>query len=315
MACYRPLKAYAPLSQADGGRFVFDRAKALNPDNPRQIPCNKCKGCLQDTSESWAIRAYHESMMHEQNSFVTLTYNDDNLPSDYSVDLREVQLFMKKLRKEYGSGIRFFAASEYGFKDFRPHYHLLLNGIDFRSDRKLHKDTRQGPLYTSAKLESIWGKGFCTIGSVTLKSAFYCLQYIFDKKHDDPNRYVRQHPVTSEIVTCKPEFRTMSSKPGLGFTWFQKYKSSCFPSDFLVIEGRHYAVPRYYQQLLEKEAQAVTRHLPAYDLTIETDEHKELQRRKRSRRTAEHKWNSTPERLKVREFIHEQKLKRRKSSL
>ena len=315
MPCYRPLTAYKPLSLVDGGRYVFDKAKALNPDNPTQIPCNKCNGCLQETAESWAIRAYHESTMHEANSFVTLTYSDDKLPADFSVSLREVQLFMKKLRKQYGSGIRFFAASEYGTHTFRPHYHLLLNGVDFRSDRTLYRNTPTGPLYTSPSLTNIWGKGHCTIGSVTLKSAFYCIQYIFDKTHDDPNRYVQMHPESGDIVRCAPEFRTMSSKPGLGFTWFQKYKASAFPSDFLVIDGRHYPVPRYYQQLLEKEAQPVIRHLPAYDLTITTDEHRELQRRKRSRRKPEHKLNSTPERLKVREIIHELKLKRRKSTL
>lgn len=314
MPCYRPITAYAPLSQSDGGRYVFDRAKALNPDHPRQLPCGKCNGCKQETAESWAIRCYHESLMHEQNSFLTLTYDDEHLPADFSVDLREVQLFMKKLRKQYGNGIRFFAASEYGSKTFRPHYHLLVNGVDFRSDRKLYQNTKSGPLYTSDKLASIWGKGHCTIGSVTLKSAFYCIQYIFDKTHD-ANRYWQTHPVTGEPVRCAPEFRTMSSRPGLGYTWFQKYKLSCFPSDFLVIDGRQMPVPRYYQQLLEKEAQKVTRHLPAYDLTITTDEHRELKRRKRSRRKPEYKANSTPERLAVREELHALKLKRRKSSL
>lgn len=313
MPCYRPITAYAPLSNVDGGRYVFDRAKALNPDHPRQLPCGKCNGCKQEIAESWAIRAYHESTMHDANSFLTLTYSDDHLPADFSVNLREVQLFLKKLRKHYGSGLRFFAASEYGTHTFRPHYHLLLNGVDFRSDRKLHQDTPNGPLYTSEKLSGIWGKGHCTIGSVTLKSAFYCIQYIFDKKHDDPNRYVRHHPVTGDVVRCAPEFRTMSG--GLGSTWFHKYKSSVFPSDFLVVDGRQYPVPRYYQKLLEKEAQPVTRHLPAYDLTIKTDEYSELKRRKRSRRKPEHRANSTPERLKVREEIHDLKLKRRKQSL
>ena len=80
MPCYRPITAYAPLSQADGGRYVFDKAKALNPDHPRQLPCGKCNGCKQEVAESWAIRAYHESTMHEANSFLTLTYADEHLP-------------------------------------------------------------------------------------------------------------------------------------------------------------------------------------------------------------------------------------------
>jgi hypothetical protein len=313
--CYHPLKAYAPLSQADGGRYVFNAQKALNPDHPVNIPCGNCIGCRQDIAEDWAIRCYHESMMHSASGFVTLTYDDEHLPADFSVDLREVQLFMKKLRKAYGKGIRFFAASEYGTLNFRPHYHLLTYGVDFRSDRQLYKVTEQGPLYTSDKLATIWGKGFCTIGSATLKSAFYCLQYVFDKRGGDhaANRYVRQHPVTSEIVTCKPEFRTMSG--GLGASWFHKYKASTFPSDFLVIDGRQYAVPRYYQKLLEKEAQPTTRHLPTYDLTINSNEFRDLKIQRLKRRRKDRHENNTPDRLAVRETIHQLKLNRRKTSL
>lgn len=315
MTCYKPLKAYAPLSQADGGRYVFDAAKALNPDHPVKIPCGNCVGCRQDTAEEWAIRCYHESMMHSASSFLTLTYSDEHLPEDFSVSLREVQLFLKKLRKQYGKGLRYFAASEYGTRTFRPHYHMLAYGVDFRSDRKVYTQTPQGPLYTSETLANIWGKGFCTVGSVTLNSAFYCIQYVFDVRGGEQaaERYVQMNPVTGDIVTCKPEFRTMSRN--LGQSWFNKYKADTFPSDFLVIDGRQYAVPRYYQKLLEKEAKPVSRTLPAYDLTINSNEFRELQLNRLKRRRADRNEHKTPERLAVRETIHQLKLNKRKTIL
>ncbi len=303
MTCYTPLKAYAPLSRLDGGRYVFDATKALNPDNPRSIPCGNCHGCRGDKAEEWAVRASHEAQMHHHNSFITLTYEDKHLPDDFSVTLREWQLFAKKLRKALPNKIRHFAVGEYGDKSFRPHYHALIFGYDFSPDRKHYKNTPDGPLWTSELLTSTWGKGHCTLGQVNYKTANYCTQYLFDKRGGDyaADRYIRQHPVTGDIVTCKPEFSAKSNQPGLGATWFNKYKTDCFPSDFLIVEGRHVNVPRFYQlKLSEKEQHRVklnrlpTPLKPAHP---------------------ERKWNKTPERLKVRATVHAERLKKRKSSL
>ncbi len=37
----------------------------------------------------------------------------------------DLQLFFKRLRKNYGKEVRYFACGEYGPKHYRPHYHLL----------------------------------------------------------------------------------------------------------------------------------------------------------------------------------------------
>jgi len=186
--------------------------------------------------------------MHKRSCFITLTYSDEKLPEDFSVSLREWQLFAKRLRKKLVTKIRHFAVGEYGDKSFRPHYHALIFGYDFNADRQLYRVTPDGPLWTSPMLTEIWGKGHCTLGQVNYKTANYCTQYLFDTRGGEQaaNRYVRQHPVTSQIVVCKPEFGAKSNQPGLGSTWFEKFKDDCFPSDFLIVEGRHVNVPRYY---------------------------------------------------------------------
>lgn len=49
--------------------------------------------------------------MHETNSFVTLTYNKENLPIDGSLQLRDWQQFCRNLRKKEGSSGTFIAGS------------------------------------------------------------------------------------------------------------------------------------------------------------------------------------------------------------
>ena len=57
--------------------------------------------------------------MHEKSSFITLTFNDEELnkrANPSSVDVRDFQLFMKRLRKKHKK-IRFFHCGEYGEKN------------------------------------------------------------------------------------------------------------------------------------------------------------------------------------------------------
>lgn len=299
MACYQPLKAYRPLSNLDGGRMVFDSSKALNPSNPVMVPCGGCIGCRLDRAGDWAMRCMHEAQMHPENCFITLTYDDKYLPEDYSVHIRTFQLFMKKLRKHYQpKKIRFYACGEYGPQTLRPHYHALLFNHDF-TDKKLYKKNHQNEqLYSSPTLEKIWGYGFATIGDVTYQSAGYCAQYIMKKIGGERKltHYSRTHPVNGLTVQVDPEFHLQSSRPGIGAAWFDEYKSDCFPSDFLVVDGRQHRVPAYYSKKLSEE-----------ELT--------KVKRRRKRQSLPQKPNNTRERLAVREEIKQSRINRLKRDL
>lgn len=143
MTCYSPMKAFRPLSKEDGGRLVFNTKKALNPHNPVTIPCGHCIGCRIDRSRDWAIRCSHEAQLHEQSAFITLTYDDDHLPADFSVHVKTWQLFMYRLRDSLPQKIRFFACGEYGDTTQRPHYHALIFNHSF-PDKTHFKKTSQG---------------------------------------------------------------------------------------------------------------------------------------------------------------------------
>lgn len=294
------MKAFRSLDGVERGgkpRLTFNPLKAINSTNPISIPCGGCIGCRTRKMEEWGVRCTHEAQMHERSSFITLTYDDEHLPDDYSVRPRILQLFMKKLRKSLVSKIRFFGVGEYGEENLRPHYHALIFGYDFSSDRKHWKDTPDGPLYTSEALEKVWGNGFCTIGSVDAKSARYCAGYTLKKIGGDKaaSHYLRHHP-KGHLVAVLPEFHRASNRPGIGESWFRKYHADCFPSDFLVVDGKQVQVPLYYfRKLKEEEAKALKRSRTAKRVKV--------------------KDNATKERLAVREFIKTDRISRLKRDL
>lgn len=194
--------------------------------------------------------------MHDVSSFNTLTYSDFDLPSNYSVSIRPLQLFMKRVRKRFGP-TRFFLCAEYGEQTLRPHYHVILFGQDFREDRKLWRRGNNGDLnYRSETLEKLWPFGFAETASLTRESAGYTARYMVKKIYGDKAKehYLRTHPLTGQLNQVEPEFIRMSTKPGLGATWYEKYKSDCFPSDFLINrDGIKQPIPRYYVRIYERD--------------------------------------------------------------
>lgn len=227
--------------------------------------------------------------MHPQNSMVNLTYDNEHLPKNYSVSKTELQLFLKRLRKSLEpQKIRYFACGEYGDQTLRPHYHLLI--FNYRpTDLKYYKTSKSGhPIFTSESLSKIWTYGHADLGSVTYQSAGYIARYAMKKLSGENERtadyYTRQHPLTGTFHTVEPEFCLSSRRPGLGSTWFDKFKSDCFPADYIIVDGKRHPVPTYYSKKLEEE------------------EAKPFKRARKAQQVKD-KANSTPERLKVREQV------------
>ena len=247
------------FSNALGSQFVAGH-KVASDFEALSIPCGKCIGCRLERSRQWALRCLHESRMHEDNCFVTLTFDDAHLPVDMSIRKRDMQLFMKRLRNRFGSGIRFFGCGEYGSISLRPHYHLILFGFDFK-DKVLYKQTRLGHyLYTSAELSKLWtdpngvSLGFAILGDVSFDSAGYVARYCMKKVSGDHAAAHYQYVSPSgEIFQREPEFCLMSRRPGLGKAWYDKYKSDVFPSDWLVVNGKKCKPPRYYDGKASEE--------------------------------------------------------------
>lgn len=243
--------------------------------------------------------------MHEDNIFITLTYDNEHLREDKSLYYRDFQLFMKRLlvhadRKLDRFGIRFYMCGEYGEQFGRPHYHAIMFNYDL-PDKKLWKAERGNPLYTSEILTDLWGMGHTSVGGVTFQSAAYVARYIMKKVTGDAaeDHYTWIDQETGEVHTRRPEFTNMSRRPGIGATWLEKYRRDVFPSDFVVVNGKKVSPPRFYtnqHELLYPE---------------EVARLKERRKRRALRRSAD----NTPARLAVREKVLQSRLKQLKRTI
>lgn len=182
--------------------------------------CGQCMPCRLNRRRIWSHRLMLEALLHGSSVFVTLTYSDVHLPADGSLQPKDVQLFLKRLRlklkMEYDITVRYFCVGEYGDESFRPHYHMALFGYPVcergRTDQRLMNWRRRGSAASGCcqwcnLLEDCWQLGGVDIGELNAKSAQYVVGYVTKKmtKEDDPRLNGRA-----------PEFARMSLKPGLG---------------------------------------------------------------------------------------------------
>ena len=140
MPCFHPIKGY---------RQLYSGAVTQNYKNsngiPATVPCRQCTGCRQEYSRQWAMRNMHEASLWLNNIFITLTYDNDNIPNITNDDgkiisntlvKKDFQDFMKRLRKHKKATtknpVRFFHCGEYGENFGRPHYHAILFNTNFR---------------------------------------------------------------------------------------------------------------------------------------------------------------------------------------
>jgi hypothetical protein len=141
-----------------------------------------------------------------------------------------------------------------------------------------------------------------------------------DKADDN---YRRTSPVHGETYRLEPEFETMSrggrdGDGGIGMHWFRQFRGDAFPSDFVISDGRKVRPPSAYLKKLEVEESASAAPAPAGRVMRHASSTASavIKRKRRARSsTPEAKANSTPERLAVREFIHEARVKRLRRQL
>lgn len=221
--------------------------------------------------------------MQAGGSFVTLTYDDEHFSP--SLEYADFQRFMYRVRQKFGR-TRFFCAGEYGESTGRPHFHALLFGLHFRDGKAVGAD-----LYRSPTLEALWPFGFSSFGEITQQSAAYCAKYATKKITGAAadQHYLRCDSRTGELVHCAPEFGHMSLKPGIGYSWFQKYWRDVYKvRDGVVYPGGlTVPPPKYYDKLL-------------LDMDHELREWKDFERYTKSKEFAS---DCTPERLAVREHV------------
>lgn len=231
--CTSPRTAY---HSRGGGRITFSARNADKSQASFQVPCSKCIECRLNYSRTWAIRATHEAQMHPQNTFITLTYDDQHLRAP-TLAYDDFQRFMKRLRKKYpNTQIGFMACGEYGEKNGRKHWHAILFNFDFPDKTPEEKTTHGDITYQSKILDDIWQNGRTQIGSVNFKSAAYVARYCLKKTGDK---------------TSDPIFKT-SRLYGIGNSWLEKYYPDILNGKLVTQDKTLLAIPRHYINWLKK---------------------------------------------------------------
>lgn len=265
------MTAYRSRSRNGNGKqpLVFSVKEGLK-DRKVQIKCGQCIECKMEHARVWAIRCVCEAQMYEergiQSCFVTLTYNEDNIPYVKSSSMdgvyhqtlhkRDLQLFFKRLRKK-GIKFRYFAAGEYGGKFERPHYHALLFGYVPPGLQLVDISDSGYNIYNSDQLDDIWSHGLTYVQQMSFETAFYCAGYALKKLTGRGEYFEKKYGVhdAEEYYDGKQkEFVTMSRRPGIGLTYYEKYRSDMYPEDKMNVNGIKVLPPRYfYDKEMEKE--------------------------------------------------------------
>lgn len=235
------------------------------------IPCGHCLSCRDDQARSWATRATCESLLYDdrKNWFLTLTYDDANLPrSNFPTLCRDdITAFNKRLRAHFADvygeqGIRFFGCGEYGGKTYRPHYHEIIYNCDIRDLDYVGSNFRGDEYYTSKKIEDLWDKGFITLAHFSYDTAAYVARYVEKKRFGPASNWYEEHEVL-------PEFTISPRRPGLGRDYIEQHFQSVYTAcdnllegdvsdirDKLILPGGRIATPpRYFDNVYKNVSQ------------------------------------------------------------
>lgn len=219
MQCLKPIKLY-----------VNEEHGKLN------LGCGKCLACRIQKRKEWSMRLWHELSYHDRHVFLTLTYDDYHLPDDESLRIRDIQLFIKRLRKDLakdGRKIKYFACGEYGGRTHRPHYHAIIYGLGLdKPDKQLVMDNWMKCDWSVYKIRKE------SFGRVEAKSINYVAGYIHSKLSGNEAREVYDN------TGREPVFRILSQ--GLGKQFALDNREQLQEAGCVTMNGIKHAIPRYY---------------------------------------------------------------------
>lgn len=285
MLCSSPLKAIynrsnkfikiVPTTTASISPFVYGPGYELI-----NLPCGQCIECRINKAREWATRCMLESKYTENNWFLTLTYNDENLHFIKSVNRQsgvvetvsnleysDIVLFLKRLRRrldyEFGiKNVRFFLSGEYGNLNGRSHWHLILFNCPLPDVRPLR--VKNGFAYfTSSIIESCWyvgdskkeSAGFHVLSPLSYEDACYTAKYTIKKINGKFEKEYHNLCRINGVEPMTPELMQASRSRGIGFDYFKNdFKSDAFlySKKIYLKDGKTSRIPRYYERLFKE---------------------------------------------------------------
>lgn len=216
---------------------IRDKLKGTDV-NPRMIlvPCGKCINCIQRKRSDWSFRLLQEHKISTKSTFLTLTYNEANLPKDSKLVKKDLQNYFKRVRT-LNNDLKYYAVGEYGTEGLRPHYHAIVFNCD--SDTLVNQ-------WHSTKGTDKNVLGFVACDTVTEASIHYVTGYVVSK-HGKIDEKTGKAINTWSPADIKP-FALMSK--GLGKIYLKhntKFHKSNFTTETTKEGGQKQLIPRYYR--------------------------------------------------------------------
>lgn len=220
--------------------------------------CGQCPYCKRLKMIEWTARASHEDQTQKnKNIFFCLTYAPKKahytakkkmVGGDVGASLRrsDYSSFVKRLRTyidrkiEKGRKIRLIACGEYGTKKWRPHYHLIVWGIDRTEiDQKT--------------LEELWGFGHIELEKES--AGVYGMQYVIGYIRKKISSKWENRIIYEDNGRERP---FMATSQGIGRQWADENKDDWTRRLKVTIKGQEISVPRYYiKRLLKQEGKTI----------------------------------------------------------
>lgn len=211
-----------------------------------RVPCGKCLPCQKKRRSEWSLRLEHEYLFSDSAFFITLTYNDFNIPRTkegyQTLHKKHLQNYIKRLRNDHvkyvseyfkcskkdvkhkAKPLRYYAVGEYGSKTRRPHYHLILFNMDIAN---------------LAPITNQWKSGFADVGTVTSASINYVTKYMFKQFNRKTDKRT-------------PPFSLMSKKPIIGQAYLENYGTHHIESESLEVRDQNGHVRRLPKAYLRR---------------------------------------------------------------
>ena len=274
MTCLRPIKTSA-------GEFA----------------CGNCEACLTKKANEWAFRLFNELQVSKNCYFVTLTYDELNVPRAdlkeyYSTKLpkkehirlygdlpvkcihpnemvfsvEDVQKFIKRLRKVFPKGFRYFLASEYGPNETeRPHYHALFFNVPRYYD---NEDCQL--MMLERIINEKWNKGKVDVRSAINERVIYCAKYSLSQ-------------LSKPFWFPKP-FILASRCPGIGSNYLNSQSKDFHKKTLSILgvtpDGQKFPLSRYYKNKIFDDDDRLDMRLAFLDSRIPaTENEKEVYKR------------------------------------
>lgn len=287
MSCTNPQCALLPL-HGGSPHFCkeFDLPAGSRCTHPRYgrckviyLPCGGCLSCRRERRQELTLLQCCEASLYDDNWFITLTYDNENLPKSaqgHSTLVKShLSSFCESMRhycRAHHASFRFYACGEYGDESRRPHYHLSVFGIspsllDLPCDNDCQDSSRR--LLNSGRLQRL-----STAQKDQNGNFFWNSKVIGDRWQYGSHKIYRANRETFQYVagyvtkkltgSLGKEFEKSGrirefqaqSRPSIGFPWFSRfYKTIAVPTDegtlvndCLAISDVEWKCPRIFEK-------------------------------------------------------------------